>query len=357
MPQAAKPINNQSTAVGLTLRKVVVQQMVPERGIAVVSDKMNFLAQVPYRAQQGGARLPREGDVWLIDRTTGAWNFGRYLAKSDADLATLPGPVTIDGDLSVDGDLAIDGTTFMDGTLEVGGNTTLHGSTLSYGVVTTNSSFSVREGAAADFAYSARAAGDDYPRFVVRRSGAIGWSAGDFLTDAEIWREDYYALKTNGTWDATNFPSGEWTYLYPSWTTSSGINIPSFGNANIQLWWTRTGRLITCQFNFTFGTTTSYGGGTFSDNWRFGIPVQAAQTQDCVGFADAQSSTNHRVTCRVAMLTVNSFSLDVCSPAVDQVALANTGVVDAVTPWTWASNTNHIIRGSFSYQAYNATGF
>lgn len=344
MPKAAVPVSSQSTAVGLSLRKVQVLQVVPDRGVAIVSDKMNFYAQVPYRAQPGAGRIPRENDMWLIDRSTGNWNFSRYLATDDTDLGTMVGPITIVGDLFVTGNSSFFDT-FVGGDLGVQGNSTFSGSV------------NVQTQTIHDVAYTARTEGDDFSRFVIYRDGYVGWGPGTDTPDAAIWREDYFQLKTNSTLDALNLPSGTWQYLYPAWTTSTGASTPNFGNAGVQLWWTRVGRLIMCQFSFTFGSTTNFGGGTTADNWRFGLPIQAAQTQDCVGFADIQNSTAHRAMARIANLTVNTFSLDVCSGAVDGVALANNGQVDALTPWTWASNTSNIIRGSFQYQAYNASGF
>lgn len=356
MPKAAIPVSTQSTAVGLSLRKVQVLQVVLERGIAIVSDKMNFYAQVPYRSQPGAGRIPREDDVWLIDRSTGNWNFSRYLAKDDTDLTTMVGPITVEGDLFVTGNTSVFDL-FVENDFAVQGGSTFEGGVTTNGLVHANDAIHVAMPNEVNNAITTGSQADGYPRFVVQADGRLSWGPGGTLQDAAIWRDSYYHLKTDATWDAANFPSGAWQYLYPSWTTSTGAVTPSFGNAGVQLWWTRIARTIMCQFEFVFGTTTSYNGGSGADNWRFGLPVQAAQVQDCVGFADAQASTSHRVTCRVAILTVNTFALDVCSGAVDGVALVNNGQLDALTPWVWFSNSNYIIRGSFQYQAYNDAGF
>jgi hypothetical protein len=115
--------------------------------------------------------------------------------------------------------------------------------------------------------------------------------------------------------------------------------------------WTRVGRLIICQFEFTLNTTTNFNSGTSTDNWRWSLPVTAAAAINCVGFAEVQQSTNARCTTRVTLPTTTTFSLDICSGRVDGVALANNGLVDAASPWTWTATTANILRGSFQYQA------
>lgn len=101
--QAAQPVNGQSTALGLSIRKVIVEQVVPERGVAIVRDEMQYTTEVPYRVQQGRGRIPRVGDFWYVDRSMGPWTFASYIAKDDADITTFDGPMTVAGDLAVEG--------------------------------------------------------------------------------------------------------------------------------------------------------------------------------------------------------------------------------------------------------------
>lgn len=89
MPQAAVPVNGQSTALGVAIRKVLVEQIVPERGVAIVRDGQSFTTQVPYRVQQGRGRMPRVGDYWYVDRSMGPWVFSAYVAKDDTDIGTF----------------------------------------------------------------------------------------------------------------------------------------------------------------------------------------------------------------------------------------------------------------------------
>src|SRR5690242_5373996 len=88
MPQAAVPVNAQSTTVGVTIRKVLVEQVVPDRGVAIVRDPQGFTTEVPYRVQQGRGRMPRVGDYWYVDRSMGPWVFSGYIAKDDTDIGT-----------------------------------------------------------------------------------------------------------------------------------------------------------------------------------------------------------------------------------------------------------------------------
>lgn len=89
MPSAAMPVNGQSTALGFTIRKVIVEQVVPERSVAIVRDGQQKATEIPYRVQQGRGRIPRVGDYWYVDRSLGPWTFSAYIAKSDDDIGTF----------------------------------------------------------------------------------------------------------------------------------------------------------------------------------------------------------------------------------------------------------------------------
>lgn len=87
--KAAIPVNGQSTALGMAVRKVQVEQVVPERGVAIVSDKINQATEIPYRVQHGRGRLPKIGEIWYVDRTLGPWTFLYFVAASDEDFKTF----------------------------------------------------------------------------------------------------------------------------------------------------------------------------------------------------------------------------------------------------------------------------
>ncbi len=387
MPSAAIPNNKQTTAIGLSIRKVIVEQVVPTRGIVIVSDQKNFLASVPYRSQPGGGRIPRENDIWLIDRSTGGWNLARYLSKDDDDLGTHPGPVTIEGNLFVTGDtsafnlhvggtfvaegsstfssdLTVDGPLTANDGLTVTGATTLNtgltvtGQTLLHNTLVTEDDVYVYDiikidgKTPTDGAIEAKGNGDAFPRYTVRRDGQLGWGPGTLAPECFIYRDSFFRLKTNAVWEAANFDSGVWYTHYPAWTTSTGNNLPNFGGATVNFRYMRAGRMITCQFEFIFAFSTSFGGGGGADNWRFSIPTPAASAWPAVGWANVQASTGRRLMCLIAMYDTTHFGLDISSRTVDDSAIT-TGQVDAQAPWNWVATPDHIIRGTFTYEALN----
>lgn len=97
MPPAAQPVNAATQALGMMYRKVRVEQVVSERGVAIVRDEQGFSTEVPYRVQPGRGRLPREGDYWYVDRSMGPWIFSSYIATDDADINSVPGDLVVEG--------------------------------------------------------------------------------------------------------------------------------------------------------------------------------------------------------------------------------------------------------------------
>lgn len=144
-----------------------------------------------------------------------------------------------------------------------------------------------------------------------------------------------------------------WSSWTPTWTTSTGAATPSFGNASVTAVYTQCADIVHYRMEITFGTTTGFGGGGGSDNWRFSTPVTASATANCVGFGDAQDSSVAgslgRVALRVRLTTTTTFEIEVSSGRPDAVAIVNGGLVDAISPWTWASTD--ILRVFGEYQA------
>jgi hypothetical protein len=144
-----------------------------------------------------------------------------------------------------------------------------------------------------------------------------------------------------------------WSAWTPTWSTSTGVNTPSFGNAVISASYAQYADIVSYRMEITFGTTTSFGGGGGSDNWRFSIPVTASATANVVGFGEAQDTSAAgslgRVGLRVRLTTTTSFELETATGRPDAVAIANGGLIDAVSPWVWASTD--IIRVFGQYQA------
>lgn len=155
-----------------------------------------------------------------------------------------------------------------------------------------------------------------------------------------------------------------WAAWTPVWTTSTGLNTPSFGNATLDCAYTQTGNLVAGRFEIIFGSTTNFGAApTSSDNWRFSLPVTGASIQTAIGTAEILKSTDKRHTCRVRMTTTGVFELELSSGAPDGLNTTadgavggGKGLVDSLGPWsagagstTWASG--YAIRGTFTYQA------
>ncbi|MFF5144043.1 hypothetical protein ACFY6U_30675 [Streptomyces sp. NPDC013157] len=149
----------------------------------------------------------------------------------------------------------------------------------------------------------------------------------------------------------TNYPVlPTWQDWTPSWTTGSGSALPAFGNATVSGRYVKFGTTVHMTFSIAFGSTTTYGtGATTSDNWRFSLPVTAASVQPHLGYAELGVSNTVRATARLYCATTSTFELLVISGQPSAAALANTGAVDALTPWTWAAG--NVIRGGATYEA------
>lgn len=165
--------------------------------------------------------------------------------------------------------------------------------------------------------------------------GFTPWAAGTKITAAKL---------------AAMTPIfASWT---PTWTTSSGIHSPSFGNATLNCDYVQSGDLVTCTFDIVFGGTTNFGTTpATTDNWRFTVPVTAAATAQTSGFVEANydASNNHNVVCRVRLTTTTTVELQIASGETDGAAVGSTGVVDSLSPGTWTSGG--YIRGNFFYEA------
>lgn len=166
--------------------------------------------------------------------------------------------------------------------------------------------------------------------------GMTSWQAGQRITAARL-----------------NQITPIWASWTPTWTTSTGAASPSFGNATISATYTQCADIVFFRMEITFGTTTTFGGGGGSDNWRFSVPVTASATANVVGFGEGQDTSAAgslgRVGLRVRLTTTSTFELETSTGRPDAVAIANGGLIDAISPWTWASTD--IIRVFGQYQA------
>jgi hypothetical protein len=157
--------------------------------------------------------------------------------------------------------------------------------------------------------------------------------------------------------------SPKWQDWTPTWTTSTGAATPSFGNATITARYCQTADLVLVKFEVVFGSTTNFGGGGASDNWRFSLPVAGISTHQVIGWGEVNKSGSKRHVCRMRMTTTTEFELELSSGAPDGLDTTadganggGKGLVDAVSPWsnastgtTWASG--YAIRGEAQYEA------
>ncbi|MFD9398332.1 hypothetical protein ACFWA4_05865 [Streptomyces sp. NPDC060011] len=151
------------------------------------------------------------------------------------------------------------------------------------------------------------------------------------------------------TADGLNAITPIFTAWTPTWSTSTGTGTPSIGNGTYDCEYSRVGNLVTARFEVVFGTTTNFGGGGTGDNWRFSLPVTAAAITSYAGTAVLIQSTTLRVFSHVRLTTTGVMELEVSSGQPDGAATANNGLVDLLTPWTWASANS--IRAFLTYEA------
>lgn len=162
---------------------------------------------------------------------------------------------------------------------------------------------------------------------------AVGsWTAGQRITAARL-----------------NLLTAEWASWTPTWSTTSGANIPTFGDATVDCTYCQTGDLVVARFSVVFGSTTSFGGGGTTDNFTFSLPVTGAATDDAIGHLELNYSTAIRLYGRARMNSTTVFMIEVGAGRVDGTAATNPGIADAVSPETWASGD--AIRGTLSYRA------
>ncbi len=139
-----------------------------------------------------------------------------------------------------------------------------------------------------------------------------------------------------------------WT---PTWTTLTGLHSPSFGNAVLDCNYAQTGNLVTASFNITFGSTTDFGASAGTgDNWLFSLPVtSAAASSTPIGFMKLHQSNVAVIVGMARTSGTGNLIMSIDSGRPDGTAITNTGDVDSLSPWTWASGNT--VQGIINYQA------
>ncbi|MBN0043128.1 hypothetical protein JS756_03155 [Streptomyces actuosus] len=143
--------------------------------------------------------------------------------------------------------------------------------------------------------------------------------------------------------------SPTWSSWTPTWSTTTGANTPSFGNATLDCAYAVSATTVWWRMDIVFGSTTNFGGGSAADNWQFTLPVTAASAVNAAGAVELSFSGNARVVARSRLLSTTQMGLEISSGKPDGTAVANSGLVDLLSPFTWASGNS--IRGVGHYEA------
>lgn len=157
------------------------------------------------------------------------------------------------------------------------------------------------------------------------------WAAGQRITATKLADMTF-------TWAA-------WT---PTWTTSTGANTPSFGNATVDCKYAQSADSVLFEMEITFGSTTNFGGGGNTDNWRFSLPVSASETVLIAGMGEVQDgAATTRWPVRARLTSTAVVEVELCGRAYDDTAGTNSGLIDAVTPMTWANGDRILLHGHY----------
>lgn len=131
-----------------------------------------------------------------------------------------------------------------------------------------------------------------------------------------------------------------WTDYSPSLAWTSSGTAPVLGNAVVVARYIQTGKLTIYTFRITFGTTSTYGTGTYS----FSLPVNSQASRYAVGSAycrDASAgSAGHFPATAVVDTTVSASTLFVINV---------NALVGQTFPFTWT--TSDYITATVAYES------
>jgi hypothetical protein len=129
----------------------------------------------------------------------------------------------------------------------------------------------------------------------------------------------------------------------PTWTASG--TAPAIGNALVTGRYVQIGKLVHCYGRVSFGSTSTFGTGTYS----FALPVTASASvsggASHLGVAFIyDNSANASTLPQIYALTATTMSFEYAATYLG----ANAGITNT-TPWTWAVNDQ--IAWNFVYEA------
>jgi hypothetical protein len=153
-------------------------------------------------------------------------------------------------------------------------------------------------------------------------------------------------------WQPVITDPGAWYTWTPTWSTSSGLHLPAWGNTAPSFKAHKIGRKVEVIYDITFGSTTNFGASAGStDNWLFSLPAQwpALASSGFVGYGDIYSAANSLGQVRIKLNSTTTVAFGILLAfSGGTISGGIGGDLDSVTPWTWASGNN--FRGSFMYE-------
>lgn len=281
----------------------------------------------------------------------------------------------------------------------VSGNATISGNNIYSGTSTFNAAALFQATPGTTLVAGTKVTGDANSRMAVRADGRIQWSDGTLAADTNLYREGPAALVTDGVFraaggltadsstvdsilfkgsttgassvifrvrDSSNnslttlddkglLTTGSIQESTPDawinnsgsliWTTSSGLHLPSLGNATVAYYFKVISGTLYTSLAITFGSTTNFGSGaTGTDNWQFSLPpgllasAPFRNTQLIAGTGRATQNGNLTAPFSVNLDSSGGyFMFNMAGGQIDGNAPANSGTLDSITPWTWAS--------------------
>jgi len=177
--------------------------------------------------------------------------------------------------------------------------------------------------------WTSHANGSGVPEMWVRTANAAGgWTAWrKFITDP-----------------------GAWTFYTPTWSTQSGANTPALGDATVSCKYQKLGRKVEVKFEITFGAGTNFGAAPATgDNWQFSLPVTASDSGSSIGFLEMRQTNDTTCMGRAKLYSTTGFRISIASGLTNGAAIANTGDVDSISPFTWASTGS--LKGHLVYES------
>lgn len=237
----AAPVTGWTTAVGLSVMKVEVYDVITATGIAWVRNDKGQNFEIPYRVQRSKGRIPKIGELWYVDRTLGPWTFAAYISPTDADFKLFDNGIAIPTNQQVNVGSSTSDASFAsvrandaqaaisvrktgdtvdrvyvrtDGTIWLGpGNAAVDtyisrtgvgmlatspylrvGSTIS----SSTSHFAVAGASTSEVNMAVQVAGETFSRLIVYSDGKIGWGTGAADRDTWLYRNGAGVLKTDG---------------------------------------------------------------------------------------------------------------------------------------------------------------